>query len=363
MMRGLAVTLLACAPTFGLADKAMTVCVQAQLAISGFSPGVIDGRIGPQTITAAQNLRGSATGLADLPELSVETSYDWCRSLGALDARLKGFWPARIESQTWLPEPIRETPGQDTLKIAVNTVAGYFAQTYERELVSEFVVLGAEAAVDLEREAERRRRNAGKDWAALFATSGMACPVQNELSVLGFRDMILLCWGETAQYDAAWITRYTNLMTTKLARHYVYALQSDLSGASRRALLPSGEDAAGPQWLRDGSAAMFEAEFSGGEPSTEALFNVVEGRSVALSELHLQVQTETEAAAARLAVHLLGARFRRDSIFTFFDRLRGAQSWDAAFQATFDMPLAAFEAEFETLCQDLPKAIRFSQGL
>lgn len=362
LSRGLAIVLLAVAPSIAVANKSMNVCVQAQLAISGFSPGVIDGRIGPDTKVAAKNLLDTAPVLADLPELSSETSYDWCRALGKVDERLKGFWPAKIESQTWLSEPIKDSAAKETLDGALDAVGRYFAKTYGRELVGGFAFLAGESPGELESEAERRRRAAGKNWTALFPVDGMPCPERIKLSTVGFRDMLLLCWGKTAQYDSAWQTQYTTILTSTFAREYVHALQSDLSRLDSRQTLPSGEYAVGPQWLSLGSSIMFESEFKGAELPLEDLHMQLSGVQVPLRDLHERVDQGAPLDTARLAAHLLGARYGRQSLFDFYDNLRSAESWDSAFQSTFDLPLTEFETRFEVLREDLSEAMRFSQG-
>lgn len=65
-----------CSPV--LADAS---CVQKQLARLGFDPGPVDGLLGPSTIAAAERFH---RGMPVLPDLSLETSQEWCNHLAAL---------------------------------------------------------------------------------------------------------------------------------------------------------------------------------------------------------------------------------------------------------------------------------------
>lgn len=81
-MRRFHLALLAIAAT-GLSSEAQAdvACVQSKLAEMGFEPGPADGQIGKRTRNAADLFVGGA-GL-ELPELSSESSAEWCGALTA----------------------------------------------------------------------------------------------------------------------------------------------------------------------------------------------------------------------------------------------------------------------------------------
>lgn len=360
---GLAVLLLGLSTLSATADRAMAVCVQAQLAISGFSPGVIDGRLGPNTSSAVKALKASASDLSALPELSDSTTYDWCRTLGLRDQRLAAFWPSRITSKIWLPAEIDTGLVRGTVSEALTVVQGFFETRYDQAVVGDFALLAGERPDDLEAEAIRLRTSKGEDGSGLFPEDKMVCPEAGGLSAVGFRDMLLLCWGFAGPYDPVWQAKYNEILVYALSREYVHAVQNDLSGLNVQQTLPSGEYTAGPRWLAAGSALVFQDEFRGAETDIASVQASLSDEAGGLAALRSAVGSEANENLARFAARLLGERYGRARLFDYFASLRQAESWDSAFEETFGMSLLAFEAEFETLRRDPAAAERFAQGL
>lgn len=346
-----------------MADRAMAVCVQAQLAISGFSPGVIDGRLGPKTRSAIKALKASAPDLPELPELNEATSYEWCRALGRMDDRLAAFWPARMAQSLKVPAETGSELARTTLRGSFEAVQTFFETTYAQSIVGRFTVLGGDTPQALSREAERLRKADGADWEGLFPQNDMVCPAPGGLSAVGFRDMLLLCWGQTVAYDAAWQERYKELLSYALAREYGSAVLNDLAGLSQRQTLPSGEYTVGPRWLAAGAALLFQADFEGDATKLADLEDTLPDTPSGLVALRDSVGSGDEEAMARFAAQLLAERYGRARLFEYFEALRSANAWNGAFEATFGMRLEAFEANFDAMRQDPGGAERFVQGL
>lgn len=337
-------------------------CVQAQLTALGQDVGAIDGNLDPDTLRASRRV-----GRGDLPELSARTAYDWCVGLSEQDVSLRAHWPSVSTDVLVIPPAFAGTAAETLSRKAHSDARAFFLAQYGLELVGDFAFLVGDRRGVLEAAAIDLRARRGGANKLGFATQPMPCGVQDQVRAVAFRDMALFCWGPAA-YDAAWAARLGPFYTRSFVHEYAHGLQSELAGVEARQRLPSGEYALGPKWLVEGAAETLEEEYYArvkprfSERSLGRQRKIILGVDTPLSDLHDRVTIGSDYDVSQFAAFLLGERFGRDALFAYFDALRGADSWDGAFNATFGMSLAEYEQQFQTMRTDLVAAYRFATG-
>ena len=348
-------------PQFALA-QGYVGCVQSQLDALGHDVGPVDGRLGPRSLRAS-----SAAQADDLPPLTKLTAYDWCRGLSERDIALRAHWPSLKRDVLVIPPDMLGTAAEDLSRTAHEDARAFFLARYGLELVGSFGFLVGDQSETLENAALAFRNAKNEPNNFRFDADPMPCSTNTIPRAIAFRDMALFCWMPVDAYDAEWAARNKDLYTRSFVHEYAHGLQNELSGANARARMPSGEPVLGPKWLVEGAAETVEEEHYAlvtrySERSLGRQRKIILGIDTPLSSLRNRVSIGSDYDVSQFAAFLLGERFGRDALFDYFDALRRADSWDAAFRATFDMPLAAFEDEFQTLRTDLVAAYKFGKG-
>lgn len=333
-------------------------CVTAQLAHLGHSVDADPTVIGPRTAEAA-----AAITRDDLPELTPHSAAIWCKELGLSDASLAAFWPSRRADLIVVPPTLSGGGLETIMRHGVAESRAYFATLYGQHLVGSFSFIAGPSAQDLHDAAKSLRA----PTAVLDALRTTPCGSETNPRAVAFRDFAVFCAAPSAVYDAAWVEQNQTWWTRIIAHEFVHGLQGELAGVHTRPVLPSGERTLGPKWLVEGAAEVFEEEFFASrtrftERSVGTHRRVVKQDAVPLASLRARVRSTAEYDVGQYAADLLGSRFGRAALFEYFAALRTADSWTFAFEATFGMPLAEFEAMFETMRDDLVAAYRFAEG-
>lgn len=347
---------------FDVVAQGYVRCVQSQLTYIGFNPGPVDNILGAATRRAALSAQ-----MVDLPSLTKKTAFDWCRHLGLSNRALQQFWPSEADDVLWLPDELRETAAEQLMRMAQVEALRLFSDTYGQRLVGGFAIFAGDEPGSLERASEAFRRGKSETWDGLYRNEPMPCGLDGGVRAIAFRDMLLMCWEKPVQYNSSWLKRHRDWFTRVFIHEYMHALQNELVGVDAQFWLPSGEWALGPTWLVEGSAEVIEGEWWAGETGLSEISLGKHARrarasNTSLSELHDSVTAQADYDLSEYAAFLLGERFGRDAYFMYFESVRTEGSYTAAFEQTYGMSLAAFEASFEEMRESVVLAHSFAKG-
>ncbi|MDC0658171.1 peptidoglycan-binding domain-containing protein [Leisingera sp. SS27] len=337
------------------ADPFVT-CVQQQLKDLGYAPGQPDGRLSPQTKAAWQAMKQAQARsgvLAGLPALAPKTAIHWCRELPVLNGGLKRYLlsaaPVRI---------LADAPNVEKgIRQAHDRVLRFMDREYGIVLAGHIGIAAAGGTKEVQGFVRHLLRDMSS--ARFNPDASIAAHCKNTFGVAGaaYLKFMYICWDNPHQADDAWLKRSRKWLGSMMAHEYMHLFQAELGGARSEGFNGRAVRARmGPAWLVEGSAEVVAARFgkkalrlrAPGLPELHQR-SLKSQKSLNGMRAHKTVRTEGDYDLAHYAVHVLTRISGEEALFSFWRRLSTGQSWDQAFQGTFGLGMAEFEAQIMEL--------------
>ncbi|WP_152615668.1 hypothetical protein [Leisingera sp. ANG-M1] len=340
------------------AADAFTACVQRQLADLGYDPGRTNGTLVPATQRAWQNLRAAHHGvfkehLAELPPLSRKTAMHWCRELPALQPGLGKHLPSAAPVLLLADAPNVEKGVQR----AYDQTRRFMDKEYGIVLAGNIAIAAAGSTRTVQGYVRRLLAELTPLKYNPDASIAAHCDTTFGVAGAAYLRFMYICWDNPHQADKAWLKRAKHWLGSMMAHEYMHLVQAELSGARAEGWNSGAvRRRMGPHWLVEGGAELVAARFRKKvlrhrSPGLEELREGAQGSRKSLKgmRVHKAVGTEADYDLAHYAVHVLTRISGEDALFGFWRRLGTGESWEQAFQQSFGLDMAEFEAQVTEL--------------
>lgn len=343
------------------------LCLQKQLTVLGHDPGPHDGLWGRRTKAAALSLMQQRPELQSEPMLQEPrrvSAISWCRILGKRHGAARPFRPSAEKPNILFDKDA--SPTEKALVLGADKDARrYLYLRFGVSIAGRVDIAAGRDAKQVAANIVTLRRSRGDPIVDTRARVRKRCSDKDRWAAAAFYNQIFICWPQQDTYGADWAKQNRKRMTAILVHEHIHTMQTEYTLAKTRLYKrPDGRRVSGPEWMMEGTAMVVELDyvfrnFEGqGMPSFFRLQSPARASALKLADLG-DITTEEEYNISLFAAYLLAERFGIQSLLEYWQTIGTGLDWDEAFQQVFDMKLAEYETQFETLRTHQSTAMNF----